>query len=166
MPWSTPASPKPRAANGFSTLVAASDALEAPLARTRIRAAILGNDTAYREALANMVNAMPDFQCLWQAAESERALTRLHASRPDVLLFDIGKPAQSDTRFLCRLRQRAPRVLVIIRRARIPESIYSGAWRQGFMDIFSEAPDRRRSWKRFERSSKAAPQCLPRLPVD
>ncbi len=66
-----------------------------------------------REGLAVLVNGTPGFRCAGTYRTMEEALARIDATRPDVLISDIGLPGMSGTEGIKILRERYPEMPIL-----------------------------------------------------
>lgn len=79
-----------------------------------IRVAIIEDDRRIRDGLATLINATPGYRCDLSFRSMEDALARLWDAVPDVALVDIGLPGMSGIDGLQRLREKYPRVALLM----------------------------------------------------
>jgi DNA-binding NarL/FixJ family response regulator len=93
---------------------------------------VVEDDRGTREGLAALVGGTPGFQCVGTYASVEEALKGLERATPDVLLLDIHLPGMSGSEGVRVLRDRYPRMQVLMltvyaEEERIFESLCNGA---------------------------------------
>lgn len=93
---------------------------------------IVEDDRGTREGLAALVGGTPGFRCVAMYASVEEALKGLAAAVPDVLLLDIHLPGVSGSEGVRPLRDRFPRMQVLMltvyaEEERVFESLCNGA---------------------------------------
>jgi DNA-binding NarL/FixJ family response regulator len=93
---------------------------------------IVEDDRGTREGLAALVGGTPGFRCVGAYASVEHALKGLERATPDVLLLDIHLPGVSGSEGVRVLRDRYPRMQVLMltiyaEEERIFESLCNGA---------------------------------------
>ena len=93
---------------------------------------IVEDDRGTREGLAALVGGTPGFCCVGTYPSVEEALTGLASTVPDVLLLDIHLPGLSGSEGVRLLRDRYPRMQVLMltvytEEERIFESLCNGA---------------------------------------
>jgi DNA-binding NarL/FixJ family response regulator len=76
--------------------------------------AIVEDNATLRQYLAALVGATPGYTCVCACASAEEALTEIPANRPDVVLMDIHLPGESGIACTARLREKMPRLQVIM----------------------------------------------------
>ena len=79
-----------------------------------IRVAIIEDDRRIRDGLTSLINATPGYLCELSFRSMEDALARPWSEAPDVALVDIGLPGMSGIDGLARLRERYPRVALLM----------------------------------------------------
>jgi DNA-binding NarL/FixJ family response regulator len=82
--------------------------------QSQIRVAIIEDDRRIREGLATLINATAGYRCDLAFRSMEDALARPWAVVPDVALVDIGLPGMSGIDGLPRLRERYPKLAVLV----------------------------------------------------
>ncbi|MGH9387853.1 MAG: response regulator transcription factor [Vicinamibacterales bacterium] len=103
-----------------------------PVVSDVITVAIVEDDRATREALDLLVGGTPGFQSLATFGSVDEALSGLTRVQPDVLLLDIHLPGITGSQGVRLLRERYPRVQVVMltvfaEEDRIFESLCNGA---------------------------------------
>jgi DNA-binding NarL/FixJ family response regulator len=93
---------------------------------------VVEDDRGTREGLAALIGGTPGFRCLGTYASVEEALSRVAAAVPDVLLLDIHLPGIAGSEGVRLLRDRYPRMQVIMltvfaEEERVFESLCNGA---------------------------------------
>lgn len=79
-----------------------------------IRVAIVDDDRRIREGLATLIDGTPGYRCTGTFHTMEDALARTWSEVPDVALVDIGLPGMSGIKGLPLLRERYPRVALLV----------------------------------------------------
>jgi DNA-binding NarL/FixJ family response regulator len=79
-----------------------------------IRVAIIEDDRRIRDGLATLINSTADYRCDLAFRSMEDALARTWGEIPDVALVDIGLPGMSGIDGLARLREKYPRVALLM----------------------------------------------------
>jgi len=79
-----------------------------------IRVAIIEDDRRIRDGLATLINATEGYRCGLSFRSMEDALARPWSEAPDVALVDIGLPGMSGIAGLKRLRERYPKVALLM----------------------------------------------------
>src|SRR5512135_2499309 len=86
-----------------------------PPARTGpIRVAIVDDDRLIREGLAALIDGTAGYRCTGAFRSMEDALARTWSEVPDVAIVDIGLPGMSGIKGLPLLRERYPRVALLV----------------------------------------------------
>ena len=80
-----------------------------------IRVAIIEDQTDTRDSLAALIQAGEGFACPYRLASMEEALKRMDGDHPaDVALVDIGLPGMSGIEGISLLKERFPRLQVVM----------------------------------------------------
>ncbi len=79
-----------------------------------IRVAIVEDDRLIREGLAALIDGTAGYRCTGAFRSMEDALARTWSDVPDVALVDIGLPGMSGIKGLPLLRERYPRVALLV----------------------------------------------------
>jgi DNA-binding NarL/FixJ family response regulator len=79
-----------------------------------IRVAIIEDQAEMRDGLAALINASKGFLCAHRFGSMEEALARLENDAADVALVDIGLPGMSGIEGMRLLRERFPRLQVLM----------------------------------------------------
>jgi DNA-binding NarL/FixJ family response regulator len=79
-----------------------------------IRVAIIEDERDIRESLCVLVNGTPGYLCTGSYRSMEEALDRIAFQLPDVVLSDIGLPGRSGIEGVKLLKERHPRLLVLM----------------------------------------------------
>ncbi|MCB0706560.1 MAG: response regulator transcription factor [Saprospiraceae bacterium] len=75
-----------------------------------IRVVVVEDQKEIREIQVRRINASPDLLCLDSFERGEEAVPGIIASRPDVVLMDIGLPGMSGIEAMVRIRQECPNI--------------------------------------------------------
>ena len=91
-----------------------------------ISVAIIEDDQTISEAIQDYLNAQPDFSCELAEASVEAFVARLDAaSRPQVVLMDIGLPGMSGIAGIKLIKERDPEIdIVMLTVHNDPEAIF------------------------------------------
>lgn len=76
--------------------------------------AIIEDDRRIRDGLGTLINGTGGYRCRLAFRSMEDALARTWSEVPDVALVDIGLPGMSGTDGLSRLRERYPRMALLM----------------------------------------------------
>jgi DNA-binding NarL/FixJ family response regulator len=100
--------------------------------RDPISVAIIEDQRDIREGLGILVGGTPGYRIVGSFGSMEEALPNIGRADPDVALVDIGLPGLSGIEGIPRLRERSPRLLVLVLTIygddeRIFEAICAGA---------------------------------------
>lgn len=88
--------------------------IEATAAQTVIKVAIVEDRREIREGLAMLIGGTEGFQCTGSYRSAEEALDRLEHNQPDAVLMDIGLPGMSGIQALQLLKERYPKMLLLM----------------------------------------------------
>src|SRR5215471_15171772 len=79
-----------------------------------IKVAIVEDRREIREGLAMLIGGTDGFYCADSYRSAEEALDRIEHSQPDVVLMDIGLPGMSGIQALQLLKERYPKMLLLM----------------------------------------------------
>lgn len=79
-----------------------------------IDVSIVEDNAGLRQSLAVLLGGSPGFRCASVHPDAEDALRRLPAARPDIVLMDINLPGASGIECMRRLKERLPRLPVVM----------------------------------------------------
>ncbi|HOX59856.1 MAG TPA: response regulator transcription factor [Candidatus Paceibacterota bacterium] len=79
-----------------------------------IRVSIVEDNRGTRQSLAELLTSSPVICCTGAHRDGERALQKIPAERPDVVLMDINLPGMNGIECTARLKERLPKVQVLI----------------------------------------------------
>jgi len=79
-----------------------------------LKIAIIEDVTDIREGLRRLIDARPGFRCCGAYPSMEEALSKIPARVPDVALLDIGLPGMSGIEGVRLLKERHPRIQLIV----------------------------------------------------
>jgi DNA-binding NarL/FixJ family response regulator len=79
-----------------------------------ITVSIVEDNEQLRGTLARVINRATGFRCLSQYGDAESALQGLPKDQPEVVLMDINLPGMNGVGCVQRLKQLAPRILVVM----------------------------------------------------
>src|SRR5262252_508319 len=87
---------------------------EAPPPHTPITVAIIEDERDIRECLTVLINGTDGYSCIGSYRSMEEALEQLPHRLPDVVLSDIGLPGMNGIQGVRLLKQRHPKLLVLM----------------------------------------------------
>jgi DNA-binding NarL/FixJ family response regulator len=79
-----------------------------------IRIVLADDHTIVREALATLLESIPGFEVVAQAASGEELLRVIDFQRPDIVLTDVSMPGLDGIEALARLRERYRELPVVV----------------------------------------------------
>ena len=79
-----------------------------------IRVVIIDDHLVYRRGVATLLADATDIEVVGEAADAAGALSTIAATRPDVVLLDLGLPDRSGLALLPELRTRWPALAVVV----------------------------------------------------
>lgn len=82
--------------------------------RMQIKVAIIEDDRGTRESLRELLERAPGLACVGAHATGEEAVERVPAENPDVALMDINLPRMSGIECVARLKERQPKMQVLM----------------------------------------------------
>jgi DNA-binding NarL/FixJ family response regulator len=102
----------------------------------RIRVLLVDDHTLFREGLAGILNAQPDFEVVGEASDGLEALIKARELVPDLILMDIGMPGCDGLEATRRIKQELPAATIVMLTVRDEEeklfqAIQNGA--QGYL---------------------------------
>jgi len=102
----------------------------------RIRVLLADDHALFREGLAGILSAQPDFEVVGEASDGLEALVKAQELVPDLILMDVGMPGCDGLEATRRIKQELPAVTIVILTVRdeeekLFEAIKSGA--QGYL---------------------------------
>jgi DNA-binding NarL/FixJ family response regulator len=102
----------------------------------KIRVLLADDHSLFREGLANILSAQPDFEVVGEANDGLEALVKTRELVPDLVVMDITMPACDGVEATQQIKQELPEVTVVMLTVRdedekLFEAIKSGA--QGYL---------------------------------
>ena len=79
-----------------------------------ITVSIVEDSRGTRESLSELLRRAPGLKCLGAYASGEQALRELPSQIPDVVLMDINLPGMSGIECVARLKEKAPKLQVLM----------------------------------------------------
>jgi DNA-binding NarL/FixJ family response regulator len=79
-----------------------------------IRTLLADDQVLFREGLAGILAAQPDFEVVGEASDGLEALTRARELAPDLILMDIGMPRCDGLEATKRVKQELPATTIVI----------------------------------------------------
>lgn len=79
-----------------------------------ISVSIVEDDRLIREALRDMLNEAPDFECAGAYPDCESAIQDLPSNKPAVMLMDIELPGMSGIEGVKKIKERYPKIDIIM----------------------------------------------------
>ena len=101
-----------------------------------IRVLLVDDHALFREGLAGILNAQPDFEVVGEAGDGLEAVVKAQELVPDLVLMDIGMPGFDGLEATRRIKQELPAVTIVMLTVRdeeekLFEAIKNGA--QGYL---------------------------------
>ena len=101
-----------------------------------IRVLLADDHSLFREGMANILNAQPDFEVVGEAGDGLEALVKAQELMPDLILMDINMPGCDGLEATQRIKQELPDVTIVMLTVRdedekLFDAIRSGA--QGYL---------------------------------
>jgi len=78
------------------------------------KVAIVEDNFTLRQYLSELISNTPGYNCVCACASAEEALEKIPDQRPDVVLMDINLPGESGIACTVRLREKMPKIQVIM----------------------------------------------------
>jgi DNA-binding NarL/FixJ family response regulator len=102
----------------------------------RIRVLLADDHALFREGLAGIITAQPDFEVVGEAGDGLEALVKAQELVPDLILMDIGMPGCDGLEATRRIKQELPAATIVMLTVRdeeekLFEAIKNGA--QGYL---------------------------------
>jgi DNA-binding NarL/FixJ family response regulator len=102
----------------------------------KIRVLLADDHHLFREGLANILNAQPDFDVVGEANDGLEVLVKARKLNPDLILMDVGMPGCDGVEATQRVKEELPHVTIVMLTVRnenekLFEAIKSGA--QGYL---------------------------------
>jgi DNA-binding NarL/FixJ family response regulator len=88
--------------------------IEATTTQTVINVAIVEDRREIREGLAMLIGGTEGFHCTGSYRSAEEALEKIEHNQPDAVLMDIGLPGMSGIQALQLLKERYPKMLLLM----------------------------------------------------
>ena len=79
-----------------------------------IRVGLVEDQARARENWTQLINSLPEFQCVCSCISAEEALTLIPLKQPDVVLMDIFLPRMSGIECITRLKVKLPDLQIVI----------------------------------------------------
>jgi DNA-binding NarL/FixJ family response regulator len=79
-----------------------------------IKVSIVEDSRGTRQSLAELLGSSPALRCTGAHRDAEQALHKIPAEQPDVVLMDINLPGMSGIECAARLKERLPKVQVLM----------------------------------------------------
>lgn len=80
----------------------------------RVRIVVVDDHALFRRGLMSLLEEMPEFHVVGEAANGQEALAIIERARPDVVLLDINMPVLDGLQTLAALRKRDPAQKVLM----------------------------------------------------
>ncbi|MFZ5916656.1 MAG: response regulator [Chloroflexota bacterium] len=80
----------------------------------KIRTLLADDHQLFREGLANILNAQPDFEVVGEAGDGLEVLVKARELMPDLILMDIGMPGCDGLEATQRIKNELPSVIVVV----------------------------------------------------
>ena len=103
---------------------------------SKIRTLLADDHSLFREGLANILSAQPDFEVVGEANDGLEVLVKARKLEPDLILMDVGMPGCDGVEATQRVKDELPDVTIVMlsvsdENDKIFEAIKSGA--QGYL---------------------------------
>jgi len=103
---------------------------------SKIRVLLADDHPLFREGLANILNAQPDFEVVGEASDGLEVLVKARKLEPDLILMDVGMPGCDGVEATQRVKKELPEVTIVMLTVRdenekLFEAIKGGA--QGYL---------------------------------
>jgi DNA-binding NarL/FixJ family response regulator len=103
---------------------------------SKIRVLLADDHSLFREGLANILNAQPDFEVVGEASDGLEVLVKARRLEPDLILMDVAMPGCDGVEATQRVKKEFPEVTVVMLTVRdendkLFEAIKNGA--QGYL---------------------------------
>jgi DNA-binding NarL/FixJ family response regulator len=79
-----------------------------------ISVSIVEDDPGTRESLVELLGRAPRLRCVGAHPTGEKALARIDAEKPDVVLMDINLPGMSGIECVARVKERLPKTQILM----------------------------------------------------
>src|SRR3989304_2587816 len=97
----------------------------------QIRVLIADDHTLFREGLSMLLAGEPDINVVGEAADGFQALSMAEALQPDIMLLDIRMPGMDGLEVLRRIREKSPKMKVIVLSGFFEEELIVEAFEHG-----------------------------------
>ncbi|MCA9926068.1 MAG: response regulator transcription factor [Anaerolineales bacterium] len=102
----------------------------------KIRVLLADDHELFREGLANVLNAQPDFEVIGEASDGLEVLVKARKLKPNLILMDIGMPRSDGVEATKRIKEEMPEIVIVMLTIRnedekLFEAIQTGA--QGYL---------------------------------
>jgi DNA-binding NarL/FixJ family response regulator len=103
---------------------------------SKVRVLLADDHHLFREGLANILNAQPDFEVIGEARDGLEAVVKAQQLTPDLILMDVGMPGCDGLEATQRIMNELPDVIIVMLTIRdenekLFEAIRNGA--QGYL---------------------------------
>jgi DNA-binding NarL/FixJ family response regulator len=85
-----------------------------PILKMRIKVSIVEDNRGTRESLTELLGRAPVLRCVGAHPNGEEALRDIPTEAPDVVLMDINLPGMSGIECVARLKERLPKLQVLM----------------------------------------------------
>lgn len=76
--------------------------------------AILDDHTMMRNGMKVFIDSLPDFACIWEAADCKTALEQLELRMPDIFIVDITLPDRNGLEFIKDVHSIYPALAILV----------------------------------------------------
>ena len=80
----------------------------------KIRVLLVDDHSLFREGMANILNAQPDFEVIGEASDGLEAQVKARKLLPDLILMDISMPGCDGVEATEKIKQLAPDVTIVM----------------------------------------------------
>jgi DNA-binding NarL/FixJ family response regulator len=81
---------------------------------SKIRVLLADDHELFREGLANILNAQPDFEVVGEASDGLEVLVKARRLTPDLILMDIGMPGCDGVEATQRVKDELPDIIIVM----------------------------------------------------
>lgn len=85
-----------------------------PSAMDTIRLIIADDHTLFRDGVCALLQSIPEFQVVGEAASGEQAIREANALQPDVILMDLQMPGINGIEATRRIAQTSPHIAILV----------------------------------------------------
>ena len=84
------------------------------LSKKRTKVAIIGDHSMTRLGLVTYIQALPNFEVVFDCGDAEYALIAVESKRTDIMLIDIHLPNMNGAEFVRQLHAKQPQIKTLM----------------------------------------------------